>query len=231
MMYRVPMTLEKRAIKDSLYGQLAEVAKALANPHRLELIDLLAQSPRTVEVLATMTGLSVANASQHLRTLRNAGLVDATKSGSFVTYRLSHGDVAALLMKLRALEEAHRDAINAAARAIRNDTAHAEAVDERDLIRRVERGEVVLLDVRPTEEYAAGHLRGAVSIALAELKQRLKELPKRKKIVAYCRGPYCLLAGEAVQLLKKAGYDATLMHEGVAEWRARGLPVVEGARA
>lgn len=216
---------QERAIKDSLYGQLADVAKALANAHRLELVDLLAQAPRTVEVIATMTGLSVANASQHLRVLRGAGLVDATKSGSFVTYRLAHKDVAPLLIKLRGLEETRRSAINAAVTAIRAGDGELEAVDQSTLLRRVERGEVVLLDVRPAEEFAAAHLLGAVSIALDELKTRLKELPRKKKIVAYCRGPYCLLASEAVSLLRKAGYDATLMHEGVAEWRARGLPV------
>lgn len=225
---------QDRAIKNTLYGQLAEVAKALANPHRLELLDLLAQAPRTVEVIASMTGMSVANASQHLRVLRTAGLVDTSKNGSFVTYRLAHKDVAPLLMKLRGLEEAHRDAINAAVKAIRPDDKETEAIDLQALVRRMERGEVVLLDVRPPEEFATAHVRGAVSIALAELKARLKELPKKKKIIAYCRGPYCLLASEAVSVLRKAGFDATLMHDGVAEWRARGLPIEEsqqGARA
>lgn len=217
---------DDRSIKEPLYVQLADVAKALANPHRLELLDLLAQAPRTVEVLAKMARLSVANASQHLRVLRSAGLIDARKSGSFVTYRLAHPDVAPLLMKLRGLEEAHRNAINAAVSAIRTDS-DVEAVDRGELVRRVERGEVVLLDVRPPEEFATAHLRGAVSIALPELKARLRDLPKKTKIVAYCRGPYCVMASEAVRILKQAGFQATLMREGVTEWRALGFPIVE----
>jgi rhodanese-related sulfurtransferase len=222
---------DDRALKDALYGQLAEVAKAIANPHRLELLDLLAQAPRTVEVLANMTGLSIANASQHLRTMRAAGLVDTSKSGSFVTYRVAHRDVASLLVKLRSLEDARRDAMASALRAIEEKAGDVEALNQRDLVKRVERGEVILLDVRPSEEFAAAHVRGAKSIALNDLKARLRELPKKKKIVAYCRGPYCMFASEAVRVLRAAGYDATVMREGVTELRAMGLPIEEGATA
>ena len=204
-----------RRRKDVLYGGLAAVVKALGNPHRLELLDLLAQAPRTVEVVADMAALSVANASQHLQVLRAAGLVDAERRGAFVVYRLADQDVADTVVQLRRL--AARDA--------------AEAVDRETLLARVRRGDVVLLDVRPPEEFAAGRIPGARSVPIRELKARIDELPRAQEIVAYCRGPFCVYADDAVRVLRDAGRRASTMKDGVAEWRAAGFPLETEARS
>lgn len=214
-----------RRRKDALYEQLARVGKALAAPRRLELLDLLGQAPRTVEALADQTGMSIANTSQHLQILRAAGLVESEKDGLFVTYRLASDDVEQLSLRLRDLAEKRLAEMERVKKQFFATEDGIDAVGGKELLDRVRRGQAILLDVRPTEEFAAAHLSGAVSIPHDELKRRLGELPKRREIVAYCRGPYCVFAIEAVKLLRSRGYKARRIEDGVAEWRARGLPI------
>lgn len=224
----MPVTKTRR-FKDAIYRQLARIGKAVASPRRLELLDLLAQGPRTVERLASESGQTVANTSQHLQLLRRARLVEAQKQGLYVTYRLADQGVAEFYRGLRALAESRLGEIHRVTRDFLADRGALEAVDQEVLVARVLRGEVTLLDVRPVEEYAAGHIVGAVSVPLRELEQRLAGLPKRRQIVAYCRGPYCVLAIEAVARLRALGFKALRLEDGVPDWRARGLPVAVGA--
>lgn len=199
----------------------------MASGSRLVLLDLLRQGPRSVDALARQAGLSLANASQHLKILRQARLVEAEKQGVFVTYRLADR-VDEFYRSLRELAEVRLTEVQEIARAFVEDHGDLEPVDRRQLLKRVQAGEVVVLDVRPAEEYLAGHLPGALSIPLGELEQRVGILPKDREIVAYCRGPYCVLAPEAVAKLRARGFRASALGDGVAEWRARGLPVVMG---
>ncbi len=223
-------TTEHRQFKDAIYEQFARVGKAVASPRRLELLDLLCQGPRTVEALASQTDQSVANVSQHLQVLRAARLIDARKDGLYVTYRLADDQVCAFFLALRRLSESRLIEIDHIRRTFLKDRDELEPTDREALIGKVKRGEVTVLDVRPVEEYRAGHVPGAVSVPLADLKRRLATLPKSREIVAYCRGPYCVLAIEAVKLLRARGFDAVRLDEGIHEWRARGLRV-EKARA
>ena len=211
--------------KDSLYGQFARIGKALSSPRRLELLDLLGQGERTVEVLAEEAGLSVANASQHLQVLREARLVEAEKAGLYVTYRLAGSGVSEFLAAMKALAESHLAEVDQIMRSFREGRQGMEPVDRAALVERMKKGEVTLLDVRPAEEYRAGHLAGAVSIPLKELKKRLSELPRDQEIVAYCRGPFCLLAPQAVELLRAEGFRAGHLPDSVQDWQARHLPV------
>ena len=213
-----------RRHKDAFYGAFARVGKALGHPARLELLDLLSQAPRTVDDLATLSSQSVANASQHLQTLWRSGLVARERKGHFVTYRLASDDVASLFASLRGVAHAHLAEVEGAARRFLDD-GDDEALEAEDLRQRVREGSALVIDVRPAEEYAAGHLPGAVSIPLAELEERLAKLPKRKEVIAYCRGPYCVLAVEAVRLLRASGRRAHRLEDGVREWSARGLPL------
>jgi len=213
---------------DALYQQLARIGQAIASGPRLALLDLLRQGPRTVEVLAQEAGLTLANASQHLKVLRQARLVEAEKRGIFVTYRVADQAVDDFYGALRGLAEARLAEVQQIARAFVEKRGSLEAVDRRRLLERVRRGEVTVLDVRPSEEYRAAHISGAVSVPLKELQSRLGSLPKEREVVAYCRGPYCVLAPEAVKLLRARGYRAVALGDGVAEWRAHGLPVATG---
>src|SRR6266498_2710488 len=214
-------------MKSCLYEQLARLAKALAAPKRVELLDVLSQGPRTVERLARDTNQTIANASQHLKVLRAARLVEAEKHGLYVTYRLATEDVARFLVELRELGEEQL----AELRDIRNELSRAasniEPIDRKTLLRRLRQGDAILIDVRPHEEYAAGHIPGSVSIPLGELKTKLEELPKDQEVVAYCRGPYCMLAVEAIELLVRHGRRALRLEDGVTEWRAAGLRIVQ----
>jgi rhodanese-related sulfurtransferase/DNA-binding transcriptional ArsR family regulator len=219
------MSSEHRRFKDSVYEQLARLGKAVSAPKRLELLDLLCQGPRTVEQLAEQTSVSIANASQHLQVLRAARLVEAEKRGLYVEYRLAGADVAALFHSLRSLASARLAEIEQTTRTYFEQRGGMEGVGGDELLRRVKSGDVTVLDVRPESEYRAGHIPGAISIPVAELKARLKELPQRKEIVAYCRGPYCVMALDAVELLRKKGFRARHMSEGVIEWRARGFRI------
>jgi rhodanese-related sulfurtransferase/predicted transcriptional regulator len=213
---------------DAIYQQLARIGQAVASGPRLALLDLLRQGPRTVEALAQEVGLTLANASQHLKVLRQARLVEAEKRGVFVTHRVADQAVDDFYGALRGLAETRLAEVEQIARAFVEKRGSLEPVDRERLLQRIQSGEVTVLDVRPREEYGAAHIPGALSVPLKELESRLASLPKDREIVAYCRGPYCVLAPEAVKLLRVRGYDAVALGDGVAEWRARGLPVAAG---
>jgi rhodanese-related sulfurtransferase len=201
-----------RAFKDRLYGQFARVGKALASPHRLELLELLAQGERTVDSLANEAGMSIASASQHLQTLREGGLFELSKSLRIVAER-----------RLAELERVVREHFGA-----RSDP---EPVSMEELVERVRSGKVVVVDTRPAGEYAAGHIAGAISIPIDDLEERLRKLPKTKEYVAYCRGPYCAYADRAVELLSANGRRARRLAQGFPEWKASGLPIETGGSA
>ena len=218
----------ERGAKDALFAEFAAVGKALGNPKRLELLDLLAQGPRSVEDLANAAEVGVSTCSAHLQTLREAGLVGARRDGKRIYYSLAADDVAGLWEHLRRVAQQHRPHTELARRAYLGpeDTA---AVDTDELLRRLDAGETLVLDVRPDTEYAGGHLPGAVHIPLEELERRLSELPRDRDIVAYCRGQYCVLAHDAVRLLASHGLTARRAADGVLEWRVAGIPVQTGA--
>jgi len=216
-----------RAAKDALFAEFAVVGKALGHPKRLELIDLLAQGPRSVEELASAAEVGVSTCSAHLQTLRESGLVEARREGRRIYYSLAGDDVAGLWERLHAIAQQHRPHTEPARRAYLgpDDT---EAVDTDELLRRLDDGGTVVLDVRPGPEYAAGHLPGALHIPLEELSRRAAELPREVEIVAYCRGRYCVLAHDAVRLLAARGRTARRAADGVLEWRAAGVTVEVG---
>jgi rhodanese-related sulfurtransferase/DNA-binding transcriptional ArsR family regulator len=220
----VPPTPGRR-FKTAIYEQFARVSKALASAHRVELVELLSQGPRTVEALSRMADMTLANTSAHLQVLRGAGLVESTKEGLFVTYRLADPSVADLLLAVRRVAEARLAEVAKVTRDFLAENSQLEPVDEAALRTRVRKGEVTLLDVRPPEEFAAGHIPGAMSVPLPELAKQLARLPKRREVVAYCRGPYCVLAIEAVKQLRARGFKAVRLEEGVLDWAALGLPV------
>jgi rhodanese-related sulfurtransferase len=222
------MDADHRRFKDAIYEQFARIGKAVSAPKRLELLDLLCQGPRTVESLAEQAGLSVANASQHLQVLRAARLIEGDKKGLYVVYRLADDRVCRFFRQLRGLAEARLAELEQVTRAYMTERGAMEAVAGDELLRRVRDGEVTVLDVRPVEEFRAGHIPGALSVPLSELRKRLAELPKRREIVAYCRGPYCVMAIEAVEVLRKKGFRAHRMEQGVVDWRARGWRVEKG---
>jgi rhodanese-related sulfurtransferase len=195
----------------------------------LEILDLLCQGPRTVEVLAARAGQSVANTSRHLQVLRGARLVEAERNGVHKVYRLADPEVSTFFRALRTLAESRLYEIERIMREFHESRDDMEAVDRELLVDRVRAGEVTVLDVRPTEEYDAGHIPGAVSVPIAELEKRLAELPRDRAVVAYCRGPYCVMAIDAVALLRANGFEAARLDEGVPEWRARGLEVASNA--
>ena len=217
-----------REFKDRLYGQFARIGKALSSPHRLEILELLAQSERTVESLATEIGLSLANASQHLQALRQAALVDSRKDGLFVYYRLASPEVFDLSKVLRTVAEGRLAELERLVHEHFGDRADAEAVPMAELLKRARSKQVVILDTRPANEYIAGHIPGAISVPVDDLKQRLQTLTKGKEYVAYCRGPYCVYADRAVELLKAHGRRARRLTDGFPEWRAAGLPIASG---
>ena len=214
-----------RRFKTAIYEQFARVAKALGSAHRVELVELLTQGPRTVDALARLTDMSVANTSAHLQVLRGAGLVESTKEGLFVTYRLADPSVGDLLLAVRKVAEARLAEVEKITRAFLAENAQSEPIDEKALRARVRKGEVTLLDVRPPEEFAAGHIPGALSVPLPELAKQLARLPKRREVAAYCRGPYCVLAIEAVKQLRARGFKAVRLEDGVLDWAALGLPI------
>jgi rhodanese-related sulfurtransferase len=219
------MKTSNRRFKDTIYEQFARVGKAVSAPRRLELLDLLCQGPRTVEVLAEQAGITVANASQHLQILRAARLVDTEKKGLHVEYRLADDRVWRFFHSLQVLAETRLAEVEQVTRDFLEERGAMEAVHSAELLRRVREGEVSVLDVRPPEEYRAGHIPGALSVPLAQLKKRLSELPRDREIVAYCRGPYCVMAIEAVKLLRRKGFRAHRLEHGIVDWRARGWRV------
>lgn len=216
-----------REIKNRLYEQVARLGKAVASPKRLELIELLCQGEKSVETLAEQAEMSVKLASAHLKELRLARLVESRKEGKYVLYRLASPSVADLWVTLRSEAEERLVELQAA---LANIVAHGndlQGLDRKSILKKAAAGEIVVLDVRPADEYAAAHLPYARSLPVDELKRRLSELPREVPVVAYCRGPFCLMARDAVEMLRKKGYRAVHLTDGVAEWRARGLPIAE----
>lgn len=213
------------ALQDHIFERFAQVGKAVGNKQRLKLLELLAQTGRTVEALANEAGLSIANVSQHLQLLRGADLVEAKKSGLYVRYRLAGREVLDLIHGLRVIAGKSFGDFERMAQGDAVGPNGIEAVNRSELLKRLRRGDTVVIDVRPSEEYEAGHILGAVSIPLAEIQKRLRDLPRSKKVIAYCRGPYCLLAHRAVEILRRGGRDARRLADGFPEWAAAGLPV------
>jgi len=214
-----------RPFKDRLYAEFASIGKALANPHRLELLDLLGQGQRSVDELAQEIGESLANTSAHLQVLRQARLVESDKRGLNVVYRLAAPEIFNLWRTLRDLGTARLAEVDRLVETFLTDRASLAAVDLRELERLVADGSVTLLDVRPAVEYRQGHIPRARSMPVEELEHRLAELPREREVVAYCRGPYCVFSDEAAQLLQTHGFRARRFQEGFPEWRAAGLPV------
>lgn len=218
-----------RASKERLFDGFASVAKALASGRRAEILDLLAQGPRSVDEVAGEIGQSVANTSHHLRTLAAAGLLLGRKEGTRVEYRLAGPGVLALWRAVRGVASEHVAEIDRLARDYLGDRNGLEPLPRRELARRLRRGDVVVVDVRPAREFEAGHIAGARSIPVRELSRRLRELPGDTEVVAYCRGPYCVYADDAVRLLRRKGIDARRLEDGFPEWRDEGLPVATGS--
>jgi rhodanese-related sulfurtransferase len=211
--------------KRAVFENLARLGTALSSPVRLELLELLAQGERGVDELANMTGASVANTSQHLQKLKQVGLIVGRKEAQFVKYRLAGDEVVALFNALGMAGQAYLTDVERLVRMYFTAKDDLEPVPAADLLDRAKKGLVTVLDVRPAEEFAAGHVPGALNIPIHELERRLAELPKRKEVVAYCRGPYCLMSYDAVQLLRKRGLKARRLEDGLPEWRLAGLPV------
>lgn len=222
------MSTETRRHKRALYEQLARIGKAFGSAPRVELLDVLGQGPRTVESLAHEVDRPVANVSHHLQAMRRVGLVDAERRGTYMHYRLADDEVGRLLVDLRTFAHDRLLEMRAVTEAFLEAHGAMEAVDDDTLVDRIRAGEVTLLDVRPAAEFAAGHLPGALSLPVADLDRRLGELPRDRTVVAYCRGPYCVMAIDAVARLRAAGYDAVRFDDGVQEWRARGFHVAAG---
>jgi DNA-binding transcriptional ArsR family regulator/rhodanese-related sulfurtransferase len=219
-----------RQFKDRLYGQFARIGKALSSPRRLEILELLAHSERTVDSLATEMGLSLANTSQHLQALRQAALVESRKDGLFVYYRLADAEVFELSRVLRTVAERRLADLERLVREHFGDRTDAEGVPMAELLKRARSKQVVILDTRPASEYVAGHIAGSISMPVDDLQRRLQQLTKGKEYVAYCRGPYCVYADRAVELLRESGRRARRLSDGFPEWRAAGHPVASGVQ-
>ena len=219
------MKSPNRAFKDAIYEQFARIGKSVSSPKRLELLDILCQGPRTVEVLAKETGLAVANASQHLQVLRAARLVETEKEGLYVIYRLADQAVCEFFRAMRVLAESRLAEVELIKRQFLEGRDGMEPVNREALLELVRAGEVTVLDVRPVEEYNAGHIPGAISIPLKELQLRLMDLPRDQEIVAYCRGPYCVLSVQAVEMLRAKGFKAVRIEEGIQDFRAMGYDI------
>jgi ArsR family transcriptional regulator len=217
--------MSSQSPKHAVFACFAEVARALGHGHRLEILELLAQGERSVEALAERAGLSVANASQHLRLMRRAGLLVSRRDGKRILYRLSDASVLDLAAALRRVAERNLAEVRQLIGSYFHERDALEPVSRKELTRRLKDGLVTVLDVRPEDEFAVGHLPQAVNIPLRELARRLREIPENHEIIAYCRGPYCVLAFEAVALLRRRGFKARRLEDGYPEWRAAGLPV------
>jgi len=222
---------DPRRIDSTLYQQLARIGKAASSPQRLELLALLAQGEKPVERLAQEAGLTVKNTSAHLRVLRETRLVEARKAAQYVHYRLADEAVSTFFLALRDLAEHRLAEVREVSQRFFGGRDRMTAVDRKRLLQRIRAGEVMVLDVRPESEFDAGHIPGARSVPLARLKQTLRSLPRDQEVVAYCHGPYCVLAKEAVELLQARGYAATRLDDGITEWKAAGLKLERGAVA
>lgn len=214
-----------RDFKTPLYAQFARIGHAVSSPVRLELLDLLGQGEKTVEALAEHAATGIKNASAHLRVLREARLVEARREGTYVYYRLADADVSRFVRDLQQLGRRRLAEVERVARQYIDDRDELDPITLPELRRLVRDGDVTVIDVRPRDEYEAGHIPGALSIPVPELKRRLRQLPKRREVIAYCRGPYCVFAIEAVTLLRKSGFRARRSEEGLPAWRDAGLPV------
>jgi rhodanese-related sulfurtransferase len=217
-----------RELKDPLYAQFARIGHAVSSPKRLELLDLLSQGEKSVETLAVQSSMPLKNTSAHLRVLRQARLVDTRRDATYVYYRLASEDVFRFLRELQALARGRLAEVEQVARLYIDDRDEMEPVSLDELRRRLREGDITVIDVRPEEEFRSGHIPGAVSIPVAQLKRRLSEIPRKREVVAYCRGPYCVYSVEAVGILRKHGYRARRADEGMPDWRANSLPVAAG---
>lgn len=217
--------MNSRQLKDLLYEQVTRIGKALASPKRLELLEMLAQGEKSVDALAAELSIDIKLVSAHLKALRDARLVTSRREGKFIHYRLTGPDVAGLSVKLREVAEEHLLELRLALEQMASNPGQMAPVDRQALMEQARRGEVVVIDVRPSDEYAAAHLPYARSMPLAEVEKHLASLPRDKEIVAYCRGPFCLLSDEAVALLQAQGFRARKVSDGVSEWQAAGLPL------
>lgn len=218
-----------RLVKDGLYGQFARIGKAVAHPKRIELLDLLCQGERSVEVLADAAAMTVANTSAHLRVLRESRLVATSREGTRVFYRLGDDAVCGFFFSLRDLAAERYAEVDRIVGDYFDARDHLEPVTGEELLQRAAEGDVIILDVRPPEEYEAGHIRGAISMPLSELEERMAGLPQDAEIVAYCRGPYCVLAPQALDMLRRRGLRARRLTSGFPEWNRAGLPVASGS--
>ena len=216
--------------KRQLFRQFAAIAKAVAHEHRLELLEVLAQGERSVEALANRTGLSIANASQHLQQMRRAGLIEAHRDGKFVYYRIMDGAVLELVATLTRIGERHVAEVGKIVRDYFQNRDSMEPVSRSELLARMKKGDVQVLDVRPADEFALGHVSGAINIPLEKLKKKLAALDPKKEIIAYCRGPYCVLSFETVAFLRNHGFKARRLEDGLPEWKAAGLPLDVASR-
>jgi rhodanese-related sulfurtransferase len=220
--------MDKRAYKDAIYTELSRIGKAISSPKRLEMLDLLCQRAWTVEELANETHITLANASQHLQVLRSAQLVETVKRGLFVEYRVANENVCTACHAIRSLAERQLAEIERITSRFIDGREEFVSIDRDTLLKGLDDGSITLVDVRPESEYRNGHLAGAINIPVDNLSERLRDLKRDQRIVAYCRGPYCLFASDAVRLLQSEGYEAIRYEEGVADWQAAGLPVVSG---
>jgi ArsR family transcriptional regulator len=225
MIYERKVLMSSNNPKRALFAQFAAVAKAVAHEHRLELLELVAQGERSVDVLAQRSGLSIANASQHLQHLRRAGLITARRQGKFMLYHLSDDAVLTMLAAMQKVAERNVGEVERILRSYFQKRDELEPVSRAELARRMKHGLVTVLDVRPEDEFALGHIPGAHNVPLSQLKRQLSKLNPKAEIVAYCRGPYCVLSFEAVAQLRELGFRARRLEEGLPEWKAAGLPV------
>ena len=216
------------SLKGAVYEQVARIGKAVCSPQRLEILSILSQSPRSVESVAEETSLSVANASRHLQILKGARLVESERRGPVAMYRLADESVEVFLRALVKMAEGRLAEIGQIVKEFLNGKESLEPVEREALLKAVRKGQVMVLDVRPREEFETAHLRGAMSMPLKELEKRISELPKKQKIAAYCRGPYCMFAVKATEILRKKGFDAFFLKESVQDWKAMGFPVTSG---
>lgn len=216
--------MEKRAFKDKVFSELARISGALSNPHRLEIVDLLSQGEKTVEKIAQHTGMSVANASQHLQVLKNGSIVEIQRQGNFIFYRLANDRVSEIWKNLRDFGTSRLSAIDKVVKEFRAGKQIFESLNITGLLKKMDEENVYLLDVRPEDEYASGHIAYSVCIPIDELIDHLHELPKNQAIVAYCRGPFCVFADEAIEVLRQHGFQAYRLEEGFTDWKLKGLP-------
>jgi rhodanese-related sulfurtransferase len=217
-----------RDLKDKLNEQFARIGHALSSPKRLELLELLRQCEKSVETLVANSGMSVANTSRHLQVLRGAGLVETRRDGIYIIYRLADDQVYDLVSKMKRVAESRLAEVERVLAGLTDDQSDVEVMDRNKLMKLAKAGKVIVLDVRPEDEYLSGHIPHAISIPLDKLKSHLNKLPQDQQIVAYCRGPYCILSGEAVRILRSKGFAATRLGDGIAEWKAAGMQVAHG---